>query len=233
VIYVYAITDAPRESPPPTEPGLLDAPLQLTTDGDLTVIYSALRGDAPPTPQNVRRHESVVEQLMTHCTALPMRFGTLLPDEEQLRSTIAENRERFASDLNRLAGCVEMGLRVFDGAQMNSEALPPATTGLDYMMRRLSAERRLQHLRSEIHGALATLSRESVFTSAQSRAPRQIFASAYLVERSRAELFQAQVQTLINQHPGVRILCTGPWPPYHFVSPTARAGIAGEVHLAP
>jgi len=39
---------------------------------------------------------------------------------------------------------------------------------------------------------------------------------AYLLDDTRADDFAAAVAALADQHPGVRLELTGPWPPYSF-----------------
>jgi hypothetical protein len=46
-----------------------------------------------------------------------------------------------------------------------------------------------------------------------------LMVAAYLVPRDRTESFRTRVQELGAAHPTLRLLCTGPWPPYHFVPP--------------
>jgi hypothetical protein len=42
-------------------------------------------------------------------------------------------------------------------------------------------------------------------------------AGAYLVPRERIEEFRRSVTAAGEAEPSLRLLCTGPWPPYHFV----------------
>ncbi|MEJ7714392.1 MAG: GvpL/GvpF family gas vesicle protein [Thermoleophilaceae bacterium] len=41
---------------------------------------------------------------------------------------------------------------------------------------------------------------------------------AFLIERGRVEDFNARLDDLRSSHPELRMTCTGPWPPYSFVS---------------
>jgi hypothetical protein len=40
---------------------------------------------------------------------------------------------------------------------------------------------------------------------------------AYLVRRESLETFRQTVGEVGKSEPDLRFLCTGPWPPYHFV----------------
>ena len=46
--------------------------------------------------------------------------------------------------------------------------------------------------------------------------PQLLLSGAYLVSRERTDEFRRCVESLGRDHPDLRILCTGPWPPYHF-----------------
>jgi hypothetical protein len=46
----------------------------------------------------------------------------------------------------------------------------------------------------------------------------ELLCAAYLVERSKVSGFAERVAELQQENPELRILCTGPWPPYSFTS---------------
>lgn len=52
-------------------------------------------------------------------------------------------------------------------------------------------------------------------------ADRQGMSAAFLVPRDRLASFQAIVGRIADAHPELALLCTGPWPPYSFVSASA------------
>jgi hypothetical protein len=52
-------------------------------------------------------------------------------------------------------------------------------------------------------------------------ADRQGISAAFLVPRDRLASFQAIVGRIADAHPELALLCTGPWPPYSFVSASA------------
>jgi hypothetical protein len=47
--------------------------------------------------------------------------------------------------------------------------------------------------------------------------PQFLMTGAYLVPRERVQDFRRRVGDAGTDNPGLRLLCTGPWPPYHFV----------------
>jgi len=48
--------------------------------------------------------------------------------------------------------------------------------------------------------------------------PRLLLKAAYLVDRERMAIFREEINNLSLAYPTLRFLCTGPWPPYNFVS---------------
>jgi len=74
---------------------------------------------------------------------------------------------------------------------------------------------RVTELSSQLHEPLAQQARDSALRPLLT--PELLLSAAYLVERDQVETFRERIGRLVEQHPTVRILCTGPWPPYHFV----------------
>ena len=42
--------------------------------------------------------------------------------------------------------------------------------------------------------------------------------AAYLVKRTEKAAFQREVESLGSARPELRLVCTGPWPPFNFVT---------------
>jgi hypothetical protein len=226
MIYAYAITDPACTAPaPPDVRGFDDAPLLTRTLGPVAAVYSshALR-EITPTPENLWRHESVVESIMRQCDAvLPARFGTRFADEDALDEVLARHAEPLAAGVQRVRGCVELGLRVLwqPPEQKPSTATDPTTTGRAYMLARLADERhrratreQAERIATDLYAALAPRARDS--TRRVMPTADVLMSAAYLVPRDAAEAFAACARDLSAAHPHLRLLCTGPWPPYHF-----------------
>jgi hypothetical protein len=43
-----------------------------------------------------------------------------------------------------------------------------------------------------------------------------LLTAAYLVRRGAVDQFTARARVLAGERADVRVVCTGPWPPYHF-----------------
>jgi hypothetical protein len=198
VIELYAITDDP--SPP-------DPPLRAVRSDGLTVLCApAERRDM--TAEVLWRHEEVVEALMQERDLLPMRFGTLVEDDEAAVRALDERREELKASLERVRGAVELAVRA--EAARAREDTPAGSSGTEYM--RAKAHR--TEAARLLHEPLAFLARESIMQPGP-----ELLRAAYLVDRDAVEGFVGLVRRLQATHEDLRILCTGPWPPYSFAQP--------------
>jgi hypothetical protein len=225
MIYVYAMLPASRAAGEPRR-GLDDAAVQVRACGTVAAAYTRhAAANFPPTLQNLRVHESVVEELMADRSVLPSRFGTVFADERRLDDALARHAAALAKGLERVRGRVELGVRVlWDAAPDAEPEKPPAGmggTGRTYMLARLAAERRRREIRERaerlgaaLHEPLASRAVES--THRLLTTPQLLLSGAYLVAQESTGEFRRCVESLGKDHPDLRILCTGPWPPYHF-----------------
>jgi hypothetical protein len=203
VIHLYAVTD--REG----------APLRELSAGGVVAVFDEV-GDPPdPTPDVLWKHEEVVESLMHERAVLPMRFGTCLPDEDAVRSLLHARGAEFERLLESVRDRVELAVRV------TGEPAPPAgpvkaDSGSEYMRRRLEAWRETQAIARAVHLPLARRAERS--TSNLTPPSGGLMTGSYLLRRDGVEPFSAHVRLLQEKHPELTITCTGPWPPYSFVS---------------
>jgi hypothetical protein len=198
VIELYAITDDP--APP-------DPPLRAVRSDGLTALCApAERREM--SAEVLWRHEEVVESLMKERDLLPMRFGTLVEDDEAAIRALEERREELKTSLDRVRGAVELAVRA--EADPGSPVTPAAASGTEYM--RAKAHR--TEAARLLHEPLAFLARESIV-----RPGPEVLRAAYLVDREAVDAFVGLVKRLQATHDGLRVLCTGPWPPYSFAQP--------------
>jgi hypothetical protein len=116
VIHVYGVIDATAELPEGLR-GLGASPSSVRTiaRGDLAVVVSDLE-EPPRTREDLERHAQVQSAIVAHTTLVPLQFGTLLDDEEEVRDGLlgahaAQLREVVAS----VAGHVQMTVKaVYD-----------------------------------------------------------------------------------------------------------------------
>lgn len=112
--YIYAITKAAHPMALEDLNGVGDPAGELRTLR--TDALGAVVSEAPQELKAKRRdlvaHQNVLERLMRDGAALPMRFGLVGPDDQQVLDALEENREAYTERLTELDGCLEYHLKV-------------------------------------------------------------------------------------------------------------------------
>jgi hypothetical protein len=76
------------------------------------VVSLCARQKLRPERAHLAAHKEVLHRLMRDSTVLPMAFGTIADDVRAVRRLLSLNQEILLQQLRRVAGKVEMGLRV-------------------------------------------------------------------------------------------------------------------------
>jgi Gas vesicle synthesis protein GvpL/GvpF len=197
VIELLAISDGAAPARPPLR--------AVPVDG-LTVLCAPAT-ERRVTPEALWRHEELLEELMRECDLLPVRYGTVVADEDAVARAVTGRRDELAAALERVRGAIELALRV------EPRTPPPpveAASGSEYMRAKAA---RLATAR-ELHEPLAARSRAAVV-----KPGHELLRAAYLVERGSVDAFVAAVREQQRARPDLALLCTGPWPPYSFAEP--------------
>ena len=244
MIYLYAITEE-LQAPLEALRGVDYAPLSYMHHSGLTAVASPIgEWGVNPTPRRLWQHEQVVEALMTGHPVLPVRFSTIFPDETAVLDRLEAFNETYENDLDRLRGCVELSLRVIrlwepyaggdgmaDTVSWPELAAEPKTRSADHpkngravdvarrsaALQRRSNRRRNESLADLINRSLEGFSVDHTLTIEETSGV--LIKAAYLVEQSQLGAMQCAVRRLMRSYPNMHFLCTGPWPPYHFVDP--------------
>lgn len=169
--------------------------------------------------ENIVQYEQAIERLMAHVTLLPVRFGTCFNSEDDARDALNQNAARLAAGLEAVRGQVEMGVRILSQELTARSSGSDFVRGTDYMRSRL-AERRQeeqleqQHLRIAQEALGPAIQRWPHYV--QSAIRNGIASFAFLISKDDVEAFRSAIRTAMTVHPHLRLLCTGPWPAYHF-----------------
>jgi hypothetical protein len=103
---------------------------------------AAVVGDAPeglrPKRRDLVAHETVLETLTAAGTVVPMRFGTVAPDDDAVVAEMARGARRYAELLTRLAGHVERNVK---GAHQEDALLADLLTDIPELRARNEALR--------------------------------------------------------------------------------------------
>ncbi len=231
MLYLYAFATA--SAPLPKVIGLDNQPVQAIVHGSHAALVSYV--EEPPTLASGKQawmHERVVEAAMAQGTVVPVRFGTVLPDVVTVRRVLRSQAKALAANQRRIAGCAELSLRVMasgnEPAPARSSINPSPMSGTAYLQQRLAALRQEQDAEEQA-GAVAVRLVEALKPHARAQTVQTqpsgqlLLHAAFLVPHTELGTFVTLIERLQKQHPDLRLLCTGPWPPYHFVHLPAGA----------
>src|SRR5919204_1856455 len=211
VLYVYAFVRAPAEVPEVT--GIDEAAITAESVDGLAAIVS--RHDEAPSASDaaILAHARVVDAIVgANDAVVPARFGAVHTDGAALRAAVGPRAAELGSALARVRDAVELGLRA-----LSPQAEPaPALTGTEHMRARLDRRHDTEEIAARLHAPLAAIARET--TTTVGATPRLLFSAAYLVSRSDVSTFRDAVEQLQAAHRELGLVCTGPWPPYSFVT---------------
>lgn len=217
--------------------GLGDALVGLVEVGGLAAIVSAApSGTLRPERRHLAAHQRVTQSIASLACLLPVAFGTVFKSRRPLIDVLRANQDELIAQIDRVDGCVEMGVRV------RLEGVDPFAhfTENDAELRSLRAliagghadhetkvragrafQRTLDHARASagesVHRVLADHARELI--DASLRTERDLVNVSCLVERSASAAFSHAAESLaasFDEHHTIDI--SGPWPPHSFVN---------------
>jgi Gas vesicle synthesis protein GvpL/GvpF len=229
--YVYAIQRRSSTLPAGLA-GLDNRPLTTVDHEDLEAVTSGIQHDTfRPTAENVMRHEAVVEAVRRTVPAIPVRFGTVLPDAEAVRDALAANYPTLYGDVERLGDKVEMGLSVLWEPPTSMQTEDTAErdepgehgTGTRYLRSRFSEYRHTTGLRDRARQVADDVDRVLAGHWLDQRrsilpTPRLVVRVAYLMHPSSLSGFRDAFGELHSKFGDLRFLLSGPWPPYSFIT---------------
>jgi gas vesicle protein GvpL/GvpF len=236
-VYVYGIVAAGKGRPSVNTRGVEAARIRTIENDGLLALISDVRGESLAAAREVRAHWRVLDEASESATVLPVRFGTLLEDEDAVRAQLLEpNAQQLKELLRELDGRVQLTLKGdYDEQLLLRQVVEEsaAVAGLRDRLRSVPAEaayyerirlgelvaahvdqRRAEDTRLalEMLEPLAVATREEDPTR-----PDAALSLSFLVERDRLPAFNDGVRKL-GERFGDRISLryVGPLPPYSF-----------------
>lgn len=215
-LLLYAIADRHQVTPPGVL-GLGARPVRAVGHGELAALVGECPAPPEPTHATLLQFEETVERLMGDGTVLPARFGTMLAGERAATELLTTRQGQLVAALKRVGGAVELGVRA-GWTDDEPASAPPAggSAGTAYLLGRLDHRRRARRIADDIDAVLGDLARER-FCRILSRPESQVSA-AYLVARPHVDEFLGRCRRLEETLTDAQVVCTGPWPPYSFVT---------------
>ncbi|MEM9342705.1 MAG: GvpL/GvpF family gas vesicle protein [Pseudomonadota bacterium] len=240
MIYLYGLTNAPDASALDTLEGVT-GPVQTTAlESGPTLIHSPHDGaEVRAKRKALLAHARVLETALTSGTVLPMRFGLVARDLDEVAELVAAKSATIDEHFDRLSGLIELGLRVtFDTQQAlqyqlsRDSALAAQRAALakarsDHMAQAEFGRRlgdALDRHRTDCQRALLTALRPHVsdLVVRTPEAEAQLLAADILIPADAQDDIAQRVDTLARDtgflpeaEPQIRLV--GPVPPYNFV----------------
>ncbi|WEO93079.1 GvpL/GvpF family gas vesicle protein [Streptomyces sp. FXJ1.172] len=236
--YVYGIVAATHPALPEGMGGVGDPPRQvrILTAGELAAVVSEAPEGLRPKRRDLLAHQNVLAEAGGGGCVLPMRFGSIAPDDDTVTGVLAERADHYLERLRALDGRVEYNVK----ASHVEEAVLHRVMSENPTLRTLaeanrqagggSYESRLQlgelvvtavQVR-EAEDALEvrqTLEREAAAVAVGPESTGWLANVSFLVDRAGAEKFLAEFEALRKSHPHLDLRINGPLPPYSFVEP--------------
>jgi len=235
VVYLYGITKCPPTKAPQVR-GVDDvARIEPIICNDLVcwisrVSASEFAENLASNAENLDwlagasvRHQRAVSAIAAGNDILPARLGTVFLNEKSLVNDIQGRRDRLQSELQRIAGSEEWGIRVFPTAPTATVPKRPhsgkeylkAKSALLQTRRPQRADREVQRLAQELEKLGPTAAGGKI---SGGRRNLQLSVTLLLKRKDRAR-FQTLLRRFSREWKGLRTIeCSGPWPPYSFVS---------------
>jgi hypothetical protein len=223
-LYVYAVAELAEAAA--LGEGLTGEPLEVVRGGSVSAVVGRMTQPPEADAATLRAHDDVVRRLAGRCGALlPARFGSLAADEDALRAALADRAAEYAASLEHVRGREQMTLRVFsaDAAPETDAPVPPAAApdpggpGARYLAARAQASGP-----SGIPGLPALLDRLAPLVSGQiverHQAPPLVASVYHLVQRDSSGRYRDALRQAVEAAPGLRVVASGPWPPYAFAA---------------
>ena len=203
----------------PQDPGI-----HVVTGHGLAAIVSQVEESTRgPGVSSLLAFEKVVAAIAARQTVIPMRYGCLMESEEQVVQLLEAHRQEYETLLIRLRDMTEMGIRLLWPASVPlllSLPKPPGAAYLASLRNRYQQDTLAEEeilLADRIVAALACWfaeQRREVSSSDQGR----LLSLSFLMQKIHVGEFREAVRN-VSTPPGVKLLMSGPWPPYNFVAP--------------
>lgn len=196
------------------------------------------------TTELFQAHEQVIDVLMQDSTVIPLKFGTILKNEESALQMLQEHEDQFKHLLAKFKGKIEWGVKVYANKQLllnqieqvedtftdGGEKQAKLSKGTAYLLGKKKAQElqnnvknRLAQIAKEIFQALEKEASEAKINKISSqnvneKKEEMILNTVLLVEKLKEDHFLQHGKRVAEKYAsvGVGLEFSGPWPPYNF-----------------
>jgi hypothetical protein len=249
--YVYGVVAAATGGESPACRGVGGgAPVQLVQQGSLAAIVSRVPldefdetvlhdrlNDREWLETNALAHEDVLRAFADATAVVPLRFGAIYRDAQDVARLLETRETEFHASLARVRGRVELGVKAWldrrglvSGLGPSDAGHPGPSAGRSYLEQRLrereSAEQAAAQCARVVRDAHDRLIRHAVDWVVNRPQPREltgraeemVLNAAYLVAAHDRSFAKAVARLDAECRPsGITFELTGPWPAHNFV----------------
>ncbi|MHB1651522.1 MAG: GvpL/GvpF family gas vesicle protein [Desulfitobacteriaceae bacterium] len=204
-------------------------------EGDLAMVCGEMKEDSSATMESTRQYTGTLCHIIKYATIIPVRFGTMFNEEEEIRKVLRQKEGYYSKLLSQFDNTIEVEVKVWwkeeDFAQTMlknkrlsrwKKALEGGKgQGYDVVEFGQEVQAVAEEERKKLEKSFLTLLRPLAadYVTKEAADSYQAFDGVFLVKRNREEDFDTAVGTLYDKHSANMILkYTGPWAPHHFVS---------------
>ncbi|MDX2603677.1 GvpL/GvpF family gas vesicle protein [Streptomyces caniscabiei] len=236
--YVYGITAGSHPGLPEGMGGVGDParPVRILKEGELAAIVSEAPEGLRPKRKDLLAHQNVLSEAGAGGPLLPMRFGSVAPDDASVTAVLAERADHYRERLGALDGKVEYNVK----ASHDEEAVLHRVMGENPELRAMTEANRQAgggtyedrlRLGEMVVAAVQAREADDATELRQALEPAAEAVSAgpestgwlanlsFLVDRQSAAGFLEAVEAVRKSHPHIEVRVNGPLPPYSFVEP--------------
>jgi hypothetical protein len=170
----------------------------------------------------------VVAWLHARCSVIPLRYGNVLDSESSVVEMLERRAKEFHELLVHLDGKTEVGLRILLGEpaanppvfSQPADASSPGTAYLNSVRKRFVSEGGLSAAENQLVDRIRESVRrlDAALASELRRVPDGRLLSLYfLLPKENVEECRRCLCPLMEDA-SLKVLVTGPWPPYHSVA---------------
>lgn len=236
--YVYGITAASHPALPEGLSGVGEPPLpvRVLRAGDLAAVVSDAPENLRPKRRDLLAHQTVLGEAGAEGCVLPMRFGSVAPDDDAVTGVLTERAEHYLERLRALENKVEYNIKashVEEAVLHQVMADNPELRAMAEANRQAGGGSYEQKIQLGEMVAAAVKAREAEDAAEVQRVLEPLAASvepgpestgwlanvSFLVDRDEAARFLEAADGLRESRPHLEVRVNGPLPPYSFVEP--------------
>jgi hypothetical protein len=235
--YLFGIADC-AQSKSLGQVGFGNPPSEVTlvNCGHLAAVVGEAKDDySVPEREDVLLHQKVLERVMEEHTVLPMRFGTVAPGERDVLELLRCYYEDLLSEITRLRGTIEAGLKVFwakEAVQREVEAKQGKIEDLKKEEDKKKSYEAAVKVGQLVQNTVEQWRERYTPLILKRLKPyamdlkmndvvgvQMLFNSSFLLKKSRREEFEHELEKVAQEYSGkFGFRYVAPVPPYNFVN---------------